>query len=52
MVCVGLIVVTAPLIGVILGGYLADKIPGGCRNLKDTYLLSFCLTITGKYKKI
>lgn len=34
MLSIGGIVATAPLIGVFTGGYLADKIPGGCKNLK------------------
>jgi len=33
MISIGGIVATAPLIGVFSGGYFADKIPGGCKNL-------------------
>jgi hypothetical protein len=41
MISIGIVVITAPLIGITLGGYLADRIPGGCKNLKDTYFLCF-----------
>ena len=41
MIAIGLTVSTAPLIGVFTGGYLADKIPGGCKNYQEAYYLAF-----------
>lgn len=47
MVAIGIIVSTAPLIGVFCGGYLADRIPGRSQNFKETYYLAFQLTLLG-----
>ncbi len=47
MVATSVIICTAPLIGIFLGGYLAGQIDGLTKNIKQTYLLAFKLTIVG-----
>ena len=41
MIATGLIISTAPLLGVYIGGLLADRIKGGTNNIKQTYWFSF-----------
>jgi len=49
MIATGVIISTAPLLGVYIGGYLADRIKGGTKNIKHTFRLSFSLLIVGYF---
>ena len=46
MVSIGLVCVTSPIIGVIIGGYITDK-SGGVKNLEYCLWLGFILTFSG-----
>ena len=45
MVSIGLVCVTSPIIGVIIGGYITDK-SGGVKNLEYCLWLGFILTFS------